>query len=351
MKHRHLGVGFACAAAAALLWAGGAIAQDKKVRWKMASAFPGTLDVVGETGPRFSKVIDRISGGTLEIKFFEPGALVPALQVHDPVGTGSVDAAWTSSGYNVGKIPASPWFTTVPFGPGFSEFMAWLEYGGGSDLRDEIYARSGLKGLHCNAIVPEASGWFRKEIKSLEDLKGLKMRFFGLGAKVMEKLGVSTQLIAAGDIYPALELGTIDATEISFPSMDYKLGIHQVAKHYYFPGWHQQATVLEFIANAEKWKALSDQHKGIVETACGDSIRWGLVTSDARQFKALADIKAKGVTLHTWPKETLAAMKNAWEQVVKEESAKDNDFKRAAESYAKFRADYAIWRELGYLKD
>ncbi|MBM3492004.1 MAG: TRAP transporter substrate-binding protein [Alphaproteobacteria bacterium] len=347
MKLTNFAVGLACA----LLLAGGAGAQDKKVRWKMASAFPGTLDVVGEAGPRFSKLIDRISGGTMEIKFFEPGALVPALQTHDPVATGSIDAAWTAAGYNVGKVPASPWFTSVPFGPSFSEFMAWLTYGGGDEIRDDLYARVGIKGLHCNAIVPEASGWFRKEIKSVAELKGLKMRFFGLGAKVMEKLGVSTQLLAAGDIYPALELGTIDATEISFPSMDLRLGVHQVAKHYYFPGWHQLTTILEFIANGEKWRALSDQQKAMVEAACSDSIRWGIATSDSRQFKALNEIKAKGVTLHYWPKETLAAMKDAWDQVVKEESAKDADFKRTADSYNKFRTDYAIWRELGYLKD
>jgi TRAP-type mannitol/chloroaromatic compound transport system substrate-binding protein len=336
-----------CAAAA--LAVGGAAEAQQKVRWKMASAFPGTLDVVGEAGPYFSKLVDRLSAGSLEIKFYEPNALVPALQAFDPVATGSLEASWTSVGYYVGKIPAAPIFTTVPFGPNFGEFLAWLRFGGGHQIKDEIFAKHNTRGISCNAIVPEASGWFRKEIKTLDDLRGLKMRFFGLGAKVMEKFGVSTQLLAAGDIYPAMELGTIDATEVSFPSMDLRLGFHNIAKHYYFPGWHQQTTVLDLLVNLKNYEGLSDQHKAIVEAACGETIVWGMAASDSRQFKALQEIKAKGVTLHRWSPEMLAAMKKAWDEVAAEESAKDADFKRTWDSLQAFRANYAIWRDLGYL--
>jgi TRAP-type mannitol/chloroaromatic compound transport system substrate-binding protein len=339
-----------CIAAAALGFAADAQAQaQQKVRWKMASSFAGTLDVVGEAGPYFSKVVDRVSGGTMEIKFYEPGALVPALQAFDPVSQGAIDAHWTSVGYYVGKIPASPIFTTVPFGPNFTEFMAWLKFGGGHELKDEIFGRYNTRAITCNAIVPEASGWFRKEIKTLDDLRGLKMRFFGLGAKVMEKFGVSTQLLAAGDVYPALELGTIDATELSFPSMDIKMGFHQVAKHYYFPGWHQQTTVLDLLVNLDKYKALSDQQKAIIDAACGETIVWGISASDARQFSAMEEAKAKGVELHRWPPEMLKAMKTAWDEVVETEAAKDADFKRTWESLKTFRASYAIWRDYGYL--
>ena len=340
----------AAAAAAALALAGGAEAQNK-VRWKMASAFPGTLDVVGEAGPYFSKAIDRVSAGALEIKFYEPGALVPALQAFDPVAQGSLEATWTSVGYYVGKIPAAPIFSTVPFGPNFTEFMAWLKFGGGHDIQDDIMARHGVRSMSCNAIVPEASGWFRKEIKTVDDLRGLKMRFFGLGAKVMEKFGVSTQLLAAGDVYPALELGTIDATELSFPSMDVKMGFHQVAKHYYFPGWHQQTTVLHLLVNLEKYKALSEQQKAWIDAACAETIVWGISASDSRQFKAMEEVKAKGVTIHRWPGDILGKMRTAWEEVAAEESKKDADFKRAWDSLSKFRSSYAIWREYGYLAD
>jgi len=326
-------------------------AQDKVVRWKMQSAFPATLDVVGEGGPVLSRNLERISDGKLNVKFFEPGALVPPLQTLDAVHKGSIEAAWTTAGFHAGKIPSAPFFTTVPFGPNAGEFFAWLNYGGGDQLKEEIYGRFNAYAPNCGVIAPEASGWFRKEIKTAEDLRGLKMRFFGLGAKVMEKLGVTTQLIAPGDVYPALELGTIDAAELAFPSLDLKAGFHQVAKHYYFPGWHQQSSVLEFLMNKPKWEELSAQHKAMIEVACGENIRWMFSTSEARQFKALEEIKSKGVTIHHWPTDILARMRTAWDEVVREESAKDADFKRTYESYAAFREKYAIWRKHGYMTE
>jgi TRAP-type mannitol/chloroaromatic compound transport system substrate-binding protein len=338
-----------CAAAAALVLAATAGAEQK-VRWKMASSFAGTLDVVGEGGPRVSKMVERLSNGSFDLRFFEPGALVPPLQVFDAVSQGSIEASWTTPGYHAGKIPSAPIFTTVPFGPNVMEMFAWLKFGGGTEIKDNIYAKYGARGLHCGVIAPEASGWFRHEIKSIGDLRGLKMRFFGLGAKVMEKLGVSTQLLAPGDIYPALELGTIDATELSFPSMDVKMGFHQVAKHYYMPGWHQQSSVTELLVNLARYNELSDAHKAALDAACGENIVWGMSASEARQFGALQEVKAKGVTIHRWPDDILAKMESVWQEVVAEEVAKDPDFKKAWESYSTFRKNYAIWREVGYLK-
>jgi len=161
-----------------------------------------------------------VSGGTFRIKFFEPNALIPAKGCFDAVGEGSVDACWSTTGFWYGKEPALAMFTAVPFGPAAGEYLAWFYFGGGEELMDEIYAKHGLKSVQCGIIAPEASGWFRKEINTLDDLKGLKMRFYGLGAKVMEKLGVSTQLTAGGDIFRALERGSIDATEFSMPVID-----------------------------------------------------------------------------------------------------------------------------------
>jgi TRAP-type mannitol/chloroaromatic compound transport system substrate-binding protein len=326
-------------------------AAQKNVRWKMASAFTSGLDVVGESGPIFADNLRKMSGGTLDVKFFEPGALVPAFEVFNAVAKGSIESGWTTPGFHVGQIPAAPWFTTVPFGPQAGEYLAWLRYGGGHALKDEIYARHGVKGISCVVITPEASGWFRKEIKSVEDLKGLKMRFFGLGARVMQKLGVQTQLIPPGEIYPALERGIIDATELAFPSLDIKQGFHQVAKHYYFPGWHQQASVTEFLVNLKRWNELSEAHRRMIEVACDANITWSYVTSEARQFGAMKDLVEKhGVKIHYWSDAILARMRSAWEEVLAEESAKDPDFKRAHESYAAFRKQYAIWKEHGYLK-
>jgi len=232
-----------------------------------------------------------------------------------------------------------------------SAFTSSLKYGGGHKLKDEIYARHGVRGISCISIAPEASGWFRKEIKSVDDLKGLKMRFFGLGARVMQKLGVQTQLLPPGDIFPALERGLIDATELAFPSIDLKQGFHQVAKHYYFPGWHQQTSVGEFLVNLKKWGELSDEHRKMIEVACDANITWTFVNSEARQFGAMREMVDKhGVKIHFWSEDILSRMRSAWEEVISEESAKDPDFKRAHESYAAFRKQYAIWKEHGYLK-
>src|SRR5262245_21322109 len=173
-----------------------AVAQElPKVHWKMQSAFASTLTHLGPSGVRFSKDLERMSGGRFDVKFFEPGALIPPLECFDSVSKGSIESCWTTPGYHTGKYPALAFFTTVPFGPGIGEFLAWKWYGGGNKLREESYAKHGLSAVDCFCIGPETSGWFRKEVKSLADLKGMKMRLFGLGAQVMQKLGVSTQLL------------------------------------------------------------------------------------------------------------------------------------------------------------
>ena len=324
--------------------------SENKVRWKMASTFAGNLTQLGSSGVRFSKQIEVISGGNIKVKFFDPGALVPALEIFDAVSSGSIDAGWSTPGYWAGKVPALPLFAAVPFGPSAQEYISWIYYGGGKELFEEIYAKHNIKGIICGVVPPEASGWFRKEIKSVEDLKGMKMRFFGLGAKVMEKIGVSTQLIAGGDIFPALELGTIDATEFSMPAVDLDLGFYQVAKHYYFPGWHQQSTLFELMVNMDKWNKLSDTQKAQVEAACGDNIRNGIAEGEAIQVEALKTLESKGVKIHQWSQEILDTLEKAWLEVVEEESGRDEDFKRSWESLSTFRKNIETWKTLGYLK-
>lgn len=323
-------------------------AQDR-VRWKMGSTYPGSLTQLGTLGKRVDEKIDQVSGGNINIKFYEPGALVPALEVFDAVSTGSIDAAFSTPGYWAGKVPALQLFGAVPFGPQAGEYLAWVKFGGGQEIFDELYAEHGIKSLFCGLIAPEASGWFSKEINSPEDLKGLKMRFFGLGAKVMEKLGVSTQLLAGGDIYPALELGTIDATEFSMPAIDLKLGFHQVAKYYYFPGWHQQSTLFDLMMNKEKWDALSDTQRAQIESVCNDNLAYGFAEGEAIQFDALKELQEKGVNIKKWSPEMLDAMRGAWEEVAAELSAEDANFKMAYESLQSFRENYKIWKDIGYL--
>jgi TRAP-type mannitol/chloroaromatic compound transport system substrate-binding protein len=233
---------------------------------------------------------------------------------------------WGTAGYHVGKVPALSFFSAVPFGPRADEFLAWLNYGGGDVIYDRIYAENGLYGLHCGAIAPEASGWFRKKYGSISELKGIKMRCFGLGAVVMSKLGVSTQLLAGADIYPALERGVIDATEFSMPSIDYDLGFYQIAKYNYYPGWHQQSSLIELLMNKGNWDGLSKTQQTIIRTARDASLNWSFVRSEAKQFEAMAKLKAKGVTNVRWSDADLAVLKKVWDDVVAEEAAKDQGF-------------------------
>ena len=330
--------------------ADGASAQAKPISWKMGSTFASSWPIHGDLGKLLEANIARVTGGTVTVKYFEPGALVPALELFDAVSAGSVDAGWSSPGYWAGKEPAMPIFTTIPFGPNMGEYLAWLYAGGGEELFRELYARHNIHALHCGLHSPEGSGWFREPIESAEDLVGLKMRFFGLGARVMEKLGVSTQMIAGGDVYPALELGTIDALEFSMPVSDLAQGFYQIAKHYYLPGWHQQTSLFELIVNIDRWNELSPTQQAQIESVCGDMFRAGAAMSESMQVKALATLKSKGVILHQWPPEMLARFREATAVVMAEEAAKDPTFAKVWDSLGQFRAGYAEWRKLGYLE-
>jgi len=201
------------------------------------------------------------------------------------------------------------------------------------------------------AIGPETSGWFREPVESLEQLKGLKMRFFGLGAQVMTKLGVSTQLLAGADIYPALERGVIDATEFSMPTIDIGLGFYQVAKNNYYPGWHQQTSVSELLMNKAAWEALPDNFQAMIELGAGESIHHTYAETEAMNPKAMNDMLSKyGVTNRRWTDEELAVFEKTWFEVLAEESAKSETFKKVADSYLAWRKDYKPWGDAQALK-
>ena len=323
---------------------------DAKTRWKMHSAFGQNVAVIGPVGYRIAEWVNKATDGDFDIKVFEPGAIVGGFAYYDAVSEGALDAAYGTPGANQGKNSAYNFFSTWPFGPPAPEFLAWLFYGGGIELAEEMYGRDGIKFHACGMIPPETSGWFREEIKSLEDLQGLKMRFFGLGAKVMQKFGVSTQLLAGGDIYPALELGTIDATEFSMPAIDRSYGFYQIAKYNYFPGWHQQSTTNEILVNMEKWNALTEQEQTIFELACKANIAQEIADGEASQAEAMAANVADGVTNLEWSDEILAEFERAWEEVIAEEVATNEDSARIWGSITAFRDEFKIWGDMGYLK-
>lgn len=329
---------------AGLLGSVGNAESEERVRWKMHAAWGKGLPHLGTSAPRYAESVHRLTGGNFVLKVFDPGALVPGNEGFDAVSKGAVDAAWSSAAYDVGKYPALAFFTSVPFGPSFGEYFAWKKYGGGDELQQEVYAKHNIKQLDCLALGPETSGWFKTEVASLDQLKGMKIRYLGLGARVLQKLGASTQLLSGGDIFPALEKGVIDAAEASMPSIDIKLGLHQVASFAYFPGWHQQVSISHLLVNMDKWNSLSDQYKAVLEVACGDSIYATFVETEFVNPKVLGELATKhGVNVKRWSDEELATFEQAWNDVVKEESVKDPLFKRIADSYFAFRDTYATW--------
>ncbi|SDF09243.1 TRAP-type mannitol/chloroaromatic compound transport system, substrate-binding protein [Thalassobaculum litoreum DSM 18839] len=342
--------GLVAAAAAFVLSAGAGDAEAKKVRWKMHSAFGTNVAVLGPVGVRITDWVNKISDGDFDIKLFEPGALAGGYAYYDPISQGAFDAAYGTPGANQGKNSAFAFLSTWPFGPGALEFNAWLQYGGGVEIGKELYARDGIEYFYCGMIPPETSGWFREPIESLDQLKGLKMRFFGVGAKVMQKLGVSTQQLAGGDIYPALELGTIDATEFSMPAIDRSYGFYQIAKYNYFPGWHQQSTTNEVLVNKANWEGLEDVKKAQFEVACKANIGVELAEGEALQPAAMIANQKDGVTNVTWSDDVLNTLREKWEEVLQEELAANPDVQKLWDSYTAFHEEYKVWGEMGYLK-
>lgn len=339
------------AVAASLIAAPAAHAADKLLL-KTPIAFSTALPGLGTPIPRVAEQLDLMSGGTLKMKVYEPGKLVPPFEILDAVSSGKINSGYTTAGYWAGKIPAAPLFSAVPFGPEAGEYMAWLYYGNGMSLYQEMYDQAGynVKVIPCAVIAPETSGWFAKEINSPEDLDGLKMRFFGLGGKVMQKLGVATSLLPGGEIFPALEKGAIDATEFSMPAIDARLGFHKLVKFNYFPGWHQQATVFELLVNKDVWNGATDQHRAIIENACKASMADSFAEGEAIQHDALIDnVENNGVQIKQWDDAMLDVFRATWEEVAAEEATNDLFFAKVLMDMDDFRAGYAIWKENAFL--
>ncbi len=339
------------AVAATMLSATATLAADKMLL-KTPIAFSTALPGLGSPIPRVAEQLDLMSGGTLRMKVYEPGKLVPPFEILDAVSSGKINSGYTTAGYWAGKIPAAPLFSAVPFGPEAGEYMAWLYYGNGMTLYQEMYDQAGFNVhvLPCAIIAPETSGWFAKEINSPEDLEGLKMRFFGLGGKVMQKLGVATSLLPGGEIFPALEKGAIDATEFSMPAIDARLGFHKLVKYNYFPGWHQQATVFELLINKDVWEGATEQHQAIIENACQGSMTDSFAEGEAIQHEVLIDnVENKGVIIKQWSPEMLDTFRTTWAEVAAEEAAADPFFDKVLTDMNTFRDGYKVWKENAFL--
>lgn len=342
---------WAVMAVMAASWGQGAVAQDKALLLKTPIAFGSHLPALGTPIKFIQRELERVSGGNIKMRFYEPKKLVEAFEILDAVSSGKVNSGYSTSGYWSGKMKAAPLFAAVPFGPEAPEYMAWLYYGNGLKLWQETYDQAGFNVhvLPCAIISPETSGWFKEKITSPEQFKGLNIRFFGLGGDVMKKMGANPSLLPGGEIFGALEKGQIDATEFSMPAIDKLLGFYKIVKNNYFPGWHQQATVFELMINKDTWNKMSEQQQAIVEVVCKASMTESLAEAEAGQPPALKEqVNKNGVSLETWSPEMLAAFESAWKEVLKEQSA-DPQFKKVWDDLAAFRADYDIWEEKAFL--
>ena len=314
-------------------------------RLDVASTFPKGLTVLQEGGEMLVAKVTELSGGSIKLRLHGSGDMVPAFEVFTNVSSGAIPAGWDWIGYWSGTVPVANLLGAMPFGPDPQSFAGWVYNGGGVEILQKAYDKFNVKVLPCSIIPAEGGGWFNKEIKSVNDFKGLKMRISGLGAKVLTKFGASTQLLPAGEIYLALDRGRIDATEFSLPEIDLQLGFYKIAKYRYFPGWHQPASINSFIMNKDVWNKYSAQEHSWFLNACKANIT-DIMNIASRQGTVIEELKAKGVQYRRFPDSVLAAMRKASQEVLDEEAAKDPYFKEALHSIRAYMKKIDTWNHL-----
>jgi len=307
------------------------------IRWRMASSFPKSLDTIYGAGEVLAKRLEQITQGKFQMRVFAGGEIVPGLQVLDAVQDGTIECGHSASYYYVGKNKAFAFDCAVPFGLTARQQNSWMVSGGGLKLTRELFKEHNILNFPGGNTGTQMGGWFRKEIKSLADLKGVKMRIPGIGGEIMARLGVVPQTLAGGDIYPALERGALDATEWVGPYDDEKLGFHKVAKHYYYPGWWEGGPQLSFYVNLKKWADLPPAYQAAFEAAAAEANAHMLAEYDAKNPQALMRLVRSGVKLHPFPQEVMIAARKAAFQIYEEEAKKNPAFKKIYIEWKRFR--------------
>ena len=313
------------------------------VKWRCASSFPKSLDTIYGAAETAAKVVSDITGGKFQIQVFAAGEIVPGLQVADAVQNGTVECGHTAPYYYVGKDPSFAFGTAIPFGLNQRQYDAWWFFGGGEQLFNEFLKSYNITSILCGNTGAQMGGWYRKEIKTVADLKGLKMRIGGFAGTVLQKLGAVPQQIPGGDIYPALEKGTIDAAEWVGPYDDEKLGFYKVAKNYYYPGWWEGGPELDVFVNDKAYAALPKEYQSVLQAACAEANVDMLAKYDAVNPPALRRLLANGVQLRAFSNEIMVACFKAAEEVFEETNAKNAAFKKIYEPWKKFRDEEDLW--------
>ncbi|CAO3412935.1 TRAP transporter substrate-binding protein [Azospirillum endophyticum] len=321
-----------------------AIAQSQpEIHWRLASSFPKSLDTIYGAADTIAARVAAATDGKFTIRPFAAGEIVPGLQVLDAVQNGTVECGHTASYYYVGKDPTFTFDATVPFGLNARQQNAWIYNGGGMALLREFFDGYGVMNFPAGNTGVQMGGWFRKEIKTVEDLKGLKFRIGGFAGQVLAKLGTVPQQIAGGDIYPSLEKGTIDAAEWIGPYDDEKLGFNKVAKYYYYPGWWEGGLNVSLLVNKQQWDQLPKQYKAILEAACFEANLTMNAKYDAENPAALRRLVAGGAQLRPFPREVMEACYKAATELYDETAKTNPKFAKIYEPWKKFRDDEYLW--------
>jgi TRAP-type mannitol/chloroaromatic compound transport system substrate-binding protein len=338
-----LGAGAALAGAVAAP----AVARAQTRRWRMVTSWPKRLPGPGMSAERVAERISALSGGRLQVTVHAAGELVPALEVLDAVGGTVAEMGHTAAFYWQGKQPAAAYYTTVPFGLTPMEHVAWVDAGGGQALWDELYAPFGVKPFMGGNTGVCMGGWFRRDVKGLDDLKGLKIRSLGLGGEVYRRLGATPQTTPPGEILTSLQSGVLDAAEFVGPGTDIALGLYRVAPNYYFPGFNKPNGTGECIVNLKAWEALDAEMKAIVAHACAAEASFALSEMDRLNAEALAAlIERYNVKLQTFAPDIVAGARKQAADIMGELSARSDIARRIGESYAGFRSRTAAWSRI-----
>src|SRR4030081_613937 len=329
-----------------------AIAQSSpEVKWRLTSSFPKSLDTIYGGAVELSKYVAEMTDNKFQIQVFAAGEVVPGLQALDATSNATVEMCHTVSYYYVGKDPTFAIYASVPFGLNARQQNSWWYQGGGQELGNEFFKKFDVIGFPCGNTGTQMGGWFRKEIKTVADLSGLKFRIGGIAGQVLQKVGVVPQQLAGGDIYPALEKGTIDGAEWVGPYDDEKLGFQKVAPHYYYPGWWEGGPMLLSFVNLDKWNALPKYYQAILEQAGHYANNWMMAKYDATNSPALRRLLAAGAKLHAFPAPVMEASFKAAKELHSEVSATNADFKKVYDSLTAFSNNGYQWfqvAEVGY---
>ena len=337
------GAGLAAGAAAISTLTEAQTAALPTIKWRLASSFPKSLDTIYGGADVISKRVAAATGGKFQIQVFAAGEIVPAFSTVDAVQNGTVECTHTAPYYFFGKDPTFAFACAIPFGMNARQQNAWMYHGGGMALMRDFFKDYNIINFPAGNTGAQMGGWFRKEIKTVADLKGLKFRVGGFAGRVLTKLGVVPQQIPGGDIYPSLEKGTIDAAEWVGPYDDEKLGLYKIAKYYYYPGWWEGGPELDLFVNIKQWEALPPEYKAILEGACAEANVDMLAKYDALNPAALKRLAGNGVQLRPFNKDVMNACYKAANEVYAEESEKNPKFKKVYDAWKAFRDDQILW--------